>query len=60
MPLPVTLTGLSPQIIISCCFNSHPRIDSVLQKPRSVKGLWMTLKGGHHHSASALEKVRVG
>jgi hypothetical protein len=31
--VPVKLARLLPYITIGCCFDSHPRIDSVLQRP---------------------------
>jgi hypothetical protein len=37
--LPVKLARLLPYITIGCCFDSHPRIDSVLQRPGFRYGL---------------------
>jgi hypothetical protein len=36
--VPVKLARLLPYITIGCCFDSHPRIDSVLQKPEISPG----------------------
>jgi hypothetical protein len=37
--VPVKLARLLPDITIGCCFDSHPRIDSVLQRPGFRYGL---------------------
>ena len=37
--VPAKLARLLPCITIGCCFDSHPRIDSVLQKPGLRYGL---------------------
>ena len=37
--VPVKPARLLPYITIGCCFDSHPRIDSVLQKPGFRYGL---------------------
>ncbi|MFN4897153.1 MAG: hypothetical protein ACK5HO_15325 [Pseudomonadota bacterium] len=37
--MPVKLARLLLDITIGCCFDSHPRIDSVLQKSRLRYGL---------------------
>ncbi|MFN5062976.1 MAG: hypothetical protein ACK5GN_09020 [Pseudomonadota bacterium] len=37
--MPVKLARLLPYINIDCCFDSHPRIDSVRQKPAFRQGL---------------------
>jgi mannose-6-phosphate isomerase len=37
--VPVKLARLLPYIAIGCCFDSHPRIDSALQKPAGRQGL---------------------
>ncbi len=37
--VPVKLAGLLPYITIGCCFDPHPRIDSVLRRPGFRKGL---------------------
>jgi hypothetical protein len=40
--VPVKPARLLPCITIGCCFDSHPRIDSVLQNPTFCYGLWET------------------
>jgi hypothetical protein len=37
-PVPVKLARLLPYITIGCCFDSHPRINSALQKPEVSPG----------------------